>query len=306
MSGAGVLDTERNLVVGLVAHRYYPPGDSPVQDDIGWGVDCQILTFDPYNTFGLPLQDQPRPKRPARQPSEAEQAAARQAPQFTFPLEPKFHNAPPSLGGDWAGRAELLQAITADWADPARRVTGLIGFGGEGKSSLARRWLGDVLNQRLECADCPAPDGIFWWGFYENRSVEAFFEAVLTYLGGAELAERVTSATVRAGVIAELLKERRFIFVLDGLEVMQHQDGDSYGLLLSNDLRDFFSYLAGTEHQSLCLVTSRAPLLDLLDYPAYTHHDVERLDEADARALLRNLGVQGSDEALNHLSYTSP
>jgi hypothetical protein len=41
-----------------------------------------------------------------------------------------FHAAPQPLA-DWVGRADLLKALNADWADPARRVTGLIGFGGE-------------------------------------------------------------------------------------------------------------------------------------------------------------------------------
>jgi tetratricopeptide (TPR) repeat protein len=98
-----------------------------------------------------------------------------------------------------------------------------------------------------------------------------------------------------------MLGAGRYLFVLDGLEVLQHQEGDQYGLLKSADLRDLLTYFAAPGHQSFCLVTSRAPLLDLLDYPAYTHRDVERLSPADGRALLRNLGVTGSDAALDRV-----
>jgi hypothetical protein len=53
----------------------------------------------------------------------------------------QFHSAPPPLD-EWVGRSELLEGLKRDYADPQRRVTGLIGFGGEEKSSLARgRWI---------------------------------------------------------------------------------------------------------------------------------------------------------------------
>jgi len=51
---------------------------------------------------------------------------------------------------------------------------------------------------------------------------------------------------------------------------MQYQDGDQYGLLTSNDLRDLLTYFARPDNQSFCLITSRAPLLDLMDYTTYT------------------------------------
>jgi GTPase SAR1 family protein len=57
-------------------------------------------------------------------------------------------------------------------------VTGLIGFGGEGKSCLARRWLDALLEDKTK----PQPDGIFWWGFYEKRNVDEFFEAALSFM----------------------------------------------------------------------------------------------------------------------------
>jgi len=297
MSGAGVLDVERNLVVGLIAERYLPA--SPVQDDIGYAVDAVVLTFDPLN---LPLRDTPLPRRAAPQPK-TDVAAARRA---AAPEGVAWHGAPPPLD-EWVGRRDLLDAISRDWADPERSVSGLIGFGGEGKSSLARRWVDDLL------ADPPLPlgegpgegaraDGVFWWAFYDRPNVDEFFEAALEYMGGGRIdPRRVPSANVRAQVIGAMLGAGRYLFVLDGLEALQHQEGDQYGLLRSGDLREFLALLAAPGHDSFCLVTSRAPLLDLMAYTTYTHRDVTRLSDGDGRALLRQVGVKGDATALDKI-----
>jgi tetratricopeptide (TPR) repeat protein len=179
-------------------------------------------------------------------------------------------------------------------------VTGLIGFGGEGKSSLARRWLDDLL--ALVDESQPHPDGVFWWGFYEKRNVDEFFEAALAFLtrGRVDVRE-YPSANARVQLIAKILGLHRYLFVLDGLEVMQHQEGDQYGLLTSGDLREFLEYFAAPGHASFCLVTSRAPVLDLIEHETYRHRDVMRLSPADGHALLREVGVVGADEDVDRV-----
>jgi hypothetical protein len=141
MSGAGVLDIERNLVVGVVSETWFP--DLSTKDrDTAWAVNARVLTFDP---FLLPVQDAPYPLRAAPQPK-TDLAAARAA--VAPGLSIAWNNAPPPVK-EWVGREELLKAINADWADPQHHVTGLIGFGGEGKSSLARQWVDDLLRSPL-------------------------------------------------------------------------------------------------------------------------------------------------------------
>jgi hypothetical protein len=137
MSGSAVLDTERNLIVGLVSNTWYPDVRTKHRDT-AWAVNARVLTFPPIN---FDLRDEPLPLRDAPQPK-TDIAAARAA--VTPDLGVAWNNAPPALP-EWVGRDDLLAGVTADWADPARRVTGLIGFGGEGKSSLARRWVDTLL-----------------------------------------------------------------------------------------------------------------------------------------------------------------
>jgi len=245
MSGAAVLDVERNLVVGIVSETWFP--DLSTKDrDTAWAVNGRVLTFDPLN---LPVRDAPLPKGAAPQPkTDIAEARAAVAPN----LEPSFNGAPPPLD-EWVGRADPLREIGADWADPAKRATGLIGFGGEGKSSLARRWLDDLLADPA----LPRPDGVFWWGFYEKRSVDEFFEVALKYMGGGLIDPRaLPSSTVRAQVIGAMLGAGRYLFVLDGLEVLQHQEGDQYGLLTSADLREFLGYFAAPGRMMRRLIQS--------------------------------------------------
>lgn len=291
MSGAAVLDVERNLVVGLISERWVP-GSSFEDRDTGWAVNARVLTFEPMN---LPVRDEPLAKRPAPQPK-TDVVAARAAVAPTKRIE--WNNAPAALP-EWVGRAELLRAISSDWADPERHVSGLIGFGGEGKSSLARRWVDDLLASPSQTQ----PNGLFWWGFYTQPSVDEFFEAALDYMSGGAIAPRkVPSASVRAQVIGAMLGAGRYLFVLDGLEVMQHPEGDRYGLLKSADLRDLLHYFAAPGHESFCVVISRAPLLDLVDYTtfsSYTERKVRGLGVSEARLLMRNLGVKGKDKALD-------
>ncbi|HXQ38601.1 MAG TPA: serine protease [Anaerolineales bacterium] len=67
MSGAAVLDITRNLIVGLVAERYYPEGS--VQDDVAFGVDSKVLTFSP---FDFELYEEAHALKPAPKPKLAE------------------------------------------------------------------------------------------------------------------------------------------------------------------------------------------------------------------------------------------
>ncbi len=293
MSGAAVLDATRNLVVGVVAERYYPK--DAVQDDIGYGVDSKVLTFNPFDFElrgeALELRAAPEPKFDITQAEAA-----------VFIKEKYSWNSAPSVLPEWTGRDDLLAQITEDWHNPQKHVVGLIGFGGEGKSSLARKWVDDLCRGDAMHRPYEMPDGVFWWGFYENRSIDEFLEAALNYLSGGKIDPRqVPSSSLRAQIIGAMLGAGRYLFVLDGLEVLQHQEGDQYGLLQSNDLRDLLTYFARPDNQSFCLITSRAPVLDLMEYTTYTHRDVDRLYEADGVSLLEKLGVKGSKEQMGRV-----
>lgn len=307
MSGAPVLDMERNLVVGIISETYNPP-EGFKDRDTAWAVDTRVFTFEPLK---LLLQQESQPKTAAPIPPELPD------PRLALlrPATPAAWHGAPALLDEWVGREELFRDLTGDWESDAVRITALVGFGGEGKSSLARQWVDKVASRKPQASsDKPQATSneqpvtsIFWWSFYDNASVDAFAEALLIYLSGEQIDPRtVPSTAAKLELCARLMQGGRTLLVLDGFEVMQHQgsqgsEGDRYGLLRSSDLRRFLEYLAAPEGAAFCLITSRAPLLDLLPFTTCTQRDVTRLSPGDGRDLLRTLRVRGADEALDAL-----
>jgi tetratricopeptide (TPR) repeat protein len=83
---------------------------------------------------------------------------------------------------------------------------------------------------------------------------------------------------------------------------MQHQSGDLYGSLQSELLREFLTFFAGSNHQSFCLITSRAPVADLERFIAtFRSHEVERLTLADGKALLRQFDIRLPEMLLDEI-----
>jgi tetratricopeptide (TPR) repeat protein len=292
MSGAAVLDIKRDLVVGIISET--TSVDRSAKDrDTNWAVDACVLAFNPFN---LPVQDAPHPKRPAPQ----QKIDITITQEVASPTESiAWNSAPPSLV-EWIGREKLLQDINSDWADSGCLMTSLIGFGGEGKSSLARKWLDDLLANSSQ----PQPDGLFWWDCYNRPNIDEFFEEGLKWITGGRIDPNdYPSPTARAHLIAATLSKGRYIFILDGLEVMQHRQGDRYGKVMSIHLRDFLIYFAAPVHNSFCLITSRVPLTDRNIMNSITHkrRDVTRLNLGEGRSLLQKLGVNGPNRALDQV-----
>ncbi len=290
MSGAAVLDTERNLVVGIIAETYYPENISK-HSQTAWAVDARVLTFDPlrvslYEGEFLELKASEKPSEEVMSQAEASVGRDLGLTDYRAPIPPP----------EWVGRHELLEQLNQDWGDADTKIVGLIGFAGEGKSNLASRWIDELLKN----PDQKQPDGLFWWSFYDRRSVDEFFEAALNYLSSRdkELLRRCRLPNARAHLIAGMLYSGRYLFVLDGLEVMQHQEGDNYGEFISGDLREFLEYFSAPGHPSFCLITSRAPVFDLMDYTSYTHRDVNRLSDSEGCKLLKKVGVEGAEADL--------
>jgi tetratricopeptide (TPR) repeat protein len=286
MSGAAVLDLERDRVVGIISETWFP--DETGKDrDTAWAVNVRVLALPP---IALSINNEDGF-------TETDTAAIATAPMTDNNAMPtpkeKLVNAPP-IFDEWVGRVELLQALDEDWGNPARRIVELIGFGGEGKSSVARRWVANVLSSDRK------PQAVFWWGFYENGGIDEFFEALAEFLVGdlIDISEYKSASEKIRLINSALRKGGCYLFVLDGLEVLQHESGDDYGLLKSPDLREWLRTLAKGEHEAFCVVTSRAPLFDLIDLTTFVHRDVERLTDGEGCELLQKLGVRGEAAAL--------
>ncbi|MEI6332844.1 MAG: hypothetical protein WCP16_26665, partial [Pseudanabaena sp. ELA645] len=162
------------------------------------------------------------------------------------------------------------------------------GFGGEGKSSVARRWVANVMQSDKK------PQGVFWWGFEANPNTDAFFEELLKFLVDGINTQALPSAAEKIQVINAMLSNSRCIFVLDGLEVLQYDDGEDYGLLKNSLLREWLRDFAKVEHSSFAILTSRLPVFDLLDFTTFVHREVKSLNVKEGEELLTKVGVKGS------------
>ncbi|MBQ0906798.1 tetratricopeptide repeat protein [Micromonospora sp. U21] len=287
MSGAPVLDLERNLVVGVVAQTWY--ADQSLKDrDTAWAVDAKVLQF---TGLGLPLQFEALTLQHAERPNYDRTLVRRAVPAPGHRLE----DAPMPLE-DWVGRQAQLDELDDAAHEERRLVIALVGLGGEGKSSLARRWVDDLLDRDGGVA------GVFWWSCTERANTEEFLDAAIEFMSGGQIdPAKAAEGGGRPAVAFGMMAKRRYLIILDGLEVMQHQRGDRYAGLASAELRDFLQYAATPGSQSLVLLTSRLPVLDLAAYLTYRQVVVGALSREEGRHLLQLLGVVGSDAALDQV-----
>lgn len=278
MSGAAVLDLQRNVVVGIV---------SMVKDNEGTALAVDMVLL---REFGLTVQDEDEPLRPSPPPPTGE------PPVIPKDFPTQWRGVPPALP-EWTGREELIAALTADWLNPAQASASMIGLAGEGKTSLVRQWLESLKGMPHE------PYAVFWWSFYTAPGVEHFLEAALEFLGVPK--NRLHSAHHHLDpnwcIYLLLCASHRVLFVLDGLERVQEDLGEDLGTFSSPAMRNFLQAFATLDHPAFLVMTSRLPVTDLLAYPAHHAYDVTNLTTVEGRAYLRRVGVRGTDAELDEL-----
>ena len=290
MSGAAVLDLNRNLVVGVISETSIRKLKN---QDISFAVQSDVA----HQKWDVPLHNAYQLAMTADLPvdKQARETAEAFAPNINFPLPAMYKPTQPPELPEWVGREEFLSKLDKDYADESVHITGLIGFGGEGKSSIAYRW----LTKNALTGD-NTPDATFWWSFYENRSFEQMVEALIEYLYGAQNLERIKGTGNRVNYIGAMALTRRLILVLDGFEVMQEEEGDKYGTLPNKDMLRLLELFALT-HTSYCLVTSDTPLIDFINHSAYQEREIFGLSLLEGRQLLRNLNIEGDNASLDRI-----
>jgi hypothetical protein len=303
MSGAAVLDANRNKVIGLISaksERVTGP-----DRDTGLAVDAAVLQLSPIcealrevKLFQEDILNEGIQDNYSRIASTDEPyrvlPVARRNEVSSYIGSFKISRAPDLLE-EWVGRDKLLQTLDEEWLNSNRLIVSLIGFGGEGKSSLARYW----INRLIE-SENPKPDRVFWWSFNDGQNIDQYFEALLSYLEPSIDLSEYKSASEKAQKINEFIRSNRFrcLLVIDGLETLQYKVGDEYGSLTNNNMRNWLQDFAKGGHQSFCLATTRIPLLDLISFKSSRPQEVESLDDDEGVNLLKKLGVTGEESEL--------
>ena len=227
------------------------------------------------------------------QPSGAGKTISGRKLLHAVPLDPAF-----------VGRKKEFAEIDEAWNASHVHAVSIIGWGGFGKSVLARHWIEGMSARGPRTRQ---PNRVFWWSFYRNASLDAFVEVALPFFSGSRDAARTGSLDARFDQLLTALGQQRSILVLDGLEEMQHgQEGDYFGLCRDYLLGCLLNRICeGEAGETFCVLTSRLPVTDLRSFAGGDHHiiDLEQrpLTAVDSRLLLRNHGVRGTDEQLDEI-----
>ena len=198
----------------------------------------------------------------------------------------------PSVEGELFGRKNELQLLDSALADPKMHIVQLVASGGTGKTKLIRSWL-DSNSEQIEA--------LIAWSFYsqgasEDKQISAtpFFIQALQSLDSEKSVSDFNTEEEKGEYVANLLREKRCLLVLDGLEPLQQAGHGMRGELKDRAIRKMLRCLVNS-HTSLCIITTRLKVHELQRRKQVVSHDLQNLQPEDGLALLRSFGVNGRD-----------
>jgi tetratricopeptide (TPR) repeat protein len=198
------------------------------------------------------------------------------------------------------GRREELNFCNKAWDDQQLNVVVLVASGGVGKSNLVRSWVESMVEDNYRGAE-----RVFAWSFFSQgakervTSADEFIAKALQWFGD-ETAGQGLSAWDRGYRLAELIRRRRTLLLLDGVEPLQSGYAFDRGKLKDPGLEVLLFELA-KRNPGLCAITTREAVTDLTDdeiNAAVEQVDLDQISTVGGRALLRISGVEGEDQEL--------
>lgn len=203
---------------------------------------------------------------------------------------PAFHHAT-SQALHFFGRQPELAILDRAVQGDSPSVIAMVGPGGQGKTAIVQHWLAALRDRGMEI------EGVFLWSFYRGKDSDLCLRELLAYAEGLSAAPEV-SASFCVDRLLPILRRERWAIVLDGTEIVQHEEGAWFGRFVHPELGRLIDELASAPTPGVVVLTSRFPL------PTLTHRhfaniiSLDTLDIDSAAGLLASLGVHGSESDL--------
>jgi tetratricopeptide (TPR) repeat protein len=236
------------------------------------------------------------------------QSAPPAASRVFVPLAPDYISTSklPPTGPFLCGREQELKKLNDSWADPDTNIVSVVAWSGVGKSTLINHWLREMLRDNYRGAE-----RVFAWSFYSQgtadrgASADLFIESALRWSNNCNR-NRIPDRELDEGSpwdkgerLARLIRARRTLLVLDGLESLQFPPGPQEGRLRDQALQALLRELA-VKSPGLCVISTRLPVTDLEDFERSTARriDLTHLTPRAGAQLLKELGVKGDEAEL--------
>lgn len=216
----------------------------------------------------------------------------------------------PSLGEErLIGREQELALLDLAYAQPHNAIVSLVAWGGVGKTMLVQHWL-----QRLQREGWFGAQRIYAWSFYsqgtkeDRQASEDMFLSHALQWNGVQC-DPAISPWDKGRLLADAFARERTLLILDGIEPLQYPPGPMGGQLRAPGVQSLLKQLArkanNAEQSGLCLVTTREPLTDLVDYErrpdaawgGVLRVDLGNLTEDAGAALLHHAGAKNAGAA---------
>jgi tetratricopeptide (TPR) repeat protein len=196
------------------------------------------------------------------------------------------------------GRHSELATLDEALAGGAASVVAFVGPGGQGKTAIVQHWL------RTRAQRVIALDGCFLWSFYRGKESDLCLRSLLAYAEGLPAPPEV-SASFCVDRLIPRLRTERWAIVLDGTEVVQHEQGAWRGRFLHPELGRLVETLAEEAMPGVAALTTRFELPTLATRRHVRLVTLGTLDEDSAVALLGHLGVSGTEFELRAAAHAA-
>lgn len=196
------------------------------------------------------------------------------------------------------GREAELRLLNDALHGGEASVAAMIGPGGQGKTAIVQHWLEGITQELAQI------DGLFLWSFYRGKDSDLFLRHLLAYAEDQTSLPDVSASWCVDKLLPRLRRER-WALVLDGTEVVQHEQGDWQGRFVHPEVGRLLEELASEPTPGVAVLTSRFAMPTLEKRRHARLVPLQTLDAASARGLLQGMGVEGSVEQLDAAAQTA-